>query len=135
MANELLSKSMIISLDGNPIARATGWSFNVDKETVDVTSFDSSQGFKEFLVDLKEAEVTFDGLVSRDSSTSSNDYETLLTNIINSDASVSVLLDDTSAPTDITFAGWLTNVSLTGSLGDKQTYSGTVKPTGIISIA
>jgi len=135
MANELLSKTMVISLDGNPIARTTGFSFNVDKETVDVTSFDSTSSWKEFLVDLKEAEISFDGLVSRDSSSSTNDYETLLTNIMTSDASVAFLLDDSAAPTDITGAGYLTNVSLTGSLGDKQTYSGTLKPTGPISIA
>ena len=53
MANELLSRTMVITLDSSAIARSTGWSFNVDKEPVDVTSFDSN-GWKEFLIYLKE---------------------------------------------------------------------------------
>jgi len=135
MANELLSKTMVITLDSSAIARSTGWTFNVDKEPIDVTSFDSN-GWKEFKVDLKEAEISFDGLVSRESN-NGFDYEALLSSIINSDASISYALTDSGAGTAtvISGSGFLTNVSATGSLGDKQTYSGTIKPSGTISLA
>ena len=134
MADHLLSKSMVLTIDGSAIAKTTGYSFSVDKETVDVTSFDSTNSWKEFLVDLKEAEVSFDGLVSRDSDQGTFDYETMLSNLINSDSSVYVLLNDSDASTDIAFNAFLNNISLTGSLGDKQTYSGTAKVTGQVSI-
>jgi predicted secreted protein len=125
---------MIITLDGSAIAKTTGFSFNVDKETVDVTTFDSTNSWKEFLVDLKEAEISFDGLVARDALTSTYDYETILTNMLASDDAVAFILDDPGAPTNVTGSGFITNLSLSGSLGDKQTYSGTIKPTGAISL-
>jgi predicted secreted protein len=134
MSAPLLSKTMVISVDGTAIAKTSGFSFNVDKETVDVTTFDSTNSWKEFLVDLKEAEISFDALVAR-SAGADNDYEDLLTAVLANDASVVFILDDSAAPTDITGVGHITNLSLSGSLGDKQTYSGTIKPSGPITIA
>ena len=63
------------------------------------------------------------------------DYETLLNTILNSDASMNFALTDSDASSVISGVGYITNVSLTGSLGDKQTYSGSVKPSGPISLA
>lgn len=135
MANEHLSKTMVVKFDGEAIARTTSFSFEINKETVDITSLDSD-GWKEFLVDLKEMDVSFDALVVRQSaSDSKKDYEELLNSLITSDTAVTVLIDDSAASTDISFSAFLIGLSLSGSLGDKQTFSGTIKPTGAATVA
>ena len=132
MANELLSKTMSITYGGVAIARLTGWSLEVNKETVEITNFDSSASWKEFLVDLKDWSVSFDGIVTR---TGTGDYEELLASLIADDTVVAIVLDDSAASTDITGNGYLTGLPLTGSLGDKQTFSGTIQGTGALPVA
>ena len=133
MANEKLSKTLVLKFDGEAIARTTSCSFSINKDTVDITSCDSS-GWKEFLVDLKEMELSFDALVVRESaSDSQKDYQELLNSIVSSDTAVTCIVEDGS--NTITFSGFLTGLDLSGSVGDKQTYSGTIKPTGAATIA
>lgn len=132
MANELLSKTVAISYGGVAIAKLTGWSLEVNKETVDVTTFDSPGSWKEFLVDLKDWSISFDGIVTR---TGTGDYEELLQDMITSDAVVAIIMSDTGATTDITGNAYLTGMPLTGSLGDKQTFSGTLQGTGPLTVS
>ena len=132
MANELLSKTMSITNEGVAIARLTGWSLEVNKETVDITNFDSASAWREFLVDLKDWSVSFDGIVTR---TGTGDYEEMLAELIATDTSVTIVLDDSAASTDISGEGFITSIPLTGSLGDKQTFSGTIQGTGALTIA
>jgi predicted secreted protein len=135
MANEHLSKTVTITYAGEAIARLTGWSLEVNKETVDITSFDSN-GWKEFLVDLKEWNISFDGIVVRQSAADSKkDYEELLNELITNDNAVAITLADTAASTTISGTAFLTGIPLTGSLGDKQTMSGTLQGTGALAIA
>ena len=131
MANELLSKTAILKIDGVAIAKLTGWSLEVNKETVDVTSLDSPSAWREFLVDLKDWSVSFDGIVTR---VGTGDYEELLADFIGSDATVAFLIDDTAASTDIGGDAFLIGLPITGSLGDKQTFSGSLQGTGILAI-
>ena len=132
MANELLSKTMSITYGGVAVARLTGWSLEVNKETVDITNFDSAGAWREFLVDLKDWSVSFDGIVTR---TGTGDYEELLADMIATDTAVTVVLDDSAASTDISGSAYFTGLPLTGSLGDKQTFSGTLQGTGALTIA
>jgi predicted secreted protein len=139
MAKELLTKSAYISLDGgtNNLIKLTGWSLEVNKETVDLTSIDSPSAWKEFAVDLKEWSLSFDGIVVREDATTLKDYQGLLESLIDSDTAVSVFINETgsTAYSTLTLAGsgFLTGVPLSGSLGDKQTYSGTVQGSGALT--
>jgi len=135
MANEHLSKTVTITYAGEPIARLTGWSLEVNKETVDITNLDSD-GWKEFLVDLKEWSISFDGIVVRQSAADSEkDYEELLNELLTNDSAVAITLVDTDASTTISGSGFLTGIPLSGSVGDKQTHSGTLQGTGALSVA
>ena len=153
MANELLSKHLIIKIWDNTanawetVARTTGYSFEINKETVDVTSFDSA-GWKEFLVDLKEATLSGDSIVLRTADSGKINYEELLVSLIGSDALLAIQVvnpavsslsgAETDTPAEAQayshelITGFLTGLSSTGSLGDKQTFSWTMQPTGAV---
>ena len=132
MANEAnLSKSVVLSHDSVAIARLTGWSLEVNKEPVDITSFDS-QSWKEFLVDMKEWNMSFDGIVVR---SGAGNYEVILDDIITNDTAVTVsLVDSDGTLTTTSGDGFIIGVSLTGSLGDKQTMSGKIQGTGVLAL-
>ena len=132
MANELLSKSAVLKLDAVAIAKLTGWTLEVNKEPVDVTSLDSPSAWREFLVDLKEWSVSFDGIVMR---TGTGDYEEWLTSLIGTDTVLTFLIDDSVyTATDIGGNCYLTSLPISGALGDKQTFSGTLQGTGPLAI-
>ena len=132
MANELLAKSAILKLDGVAIAKLTGWTLEVNKEAVDVTSLDSPSAWREFLVDIKDWSVSFDGIVTR---TGTGDYEELLVNLLGTDTVLAFLIDDSVfTATDIGGNCFLTSLPISGALGDKQTFSGTLQGTGPLAI-
>jgi TP901-1 family phage major tail protein len=133
MANELLSKTASITYGGVAIAKLTGWSLEINKETVDITNLDSA-GWKEFLVDLKDWSISFDGIVTR---TGTGDYEELLQDMIATDTAVAVTIVDSDATvtTTISGSGYITSLPLTGAVGDKQTFSGSIQGTGALSVA
>ena len=132
MADELLSKTVSITYGGVAIAKLTGWSLEVNKETVDITNLDSA-GWKEFLVDLKDWSISFDGIVTR---TGTGDYEELLQDMIATDTAVAIIISDSAAATnDISGSGYITSLPLTGAVGDKQTFSGSIQGTGALTVA
>lgn len=155
MANEKLSKELIIKLwdvtanAWETVARTTSYSFEVNKETIDVTSFDSD-GWKEFLVDLKESDLSGDSLVLRTTESGKINYEELLSSLIGSDTLIAVQLinpnaaslatGDTDTPAEAKayaheiLTGFLTSLSLSGSVGEKQTFSWAVKPSGKVTL-
>ena len=155
MANEKLSKELIVKLwdvtanAWETVARTTSYSFSINKDTIDVTSFDSD-GWKEFLVDLKEAELSGDSLVLRTSETGKINYQELLSSLVNSDTAIAIQFinpdaaslssGDTDTPAEAqayaheVMAGFLTGLDLSGSVGDKQTFSWIIKPTGEVTL-
>lgn len=147
MANEALSKELIIkiwdSVAGtyNTVARLTGYSFEVNKETVEITNFDSGS-WKEFLVDLKDWSVSDDGVVIRTAESGKETYEDMLTSIIGTDTVLIIQMINPLAYTDatdgVTYSheignAFLTSMPMTGSVGDKQTYSMTLMGSGTLT--
>ena len=137
MANEKLSKELIVKIFDSAagawetVARMTGYSLEINKETIDITSFDSA-GWKEFLVDLRDWSISGDGLVVRESASDFINYEELLQSLIGTDTALILQLIDPSAYTDATDGtgyshevgnAFITALSATGAVGDKQTYS------------
>ncbi len=148
MANEKLSKELILKVYNVAaaayvtVARTTSWNMEVNKETVEVTSFDSS-GWREFLVDLKGFTMSADGIILRTTTAGFRNYEQLLTDLIDSDSTIIMQLVDpamyTSATDGTSFAHevgaiYLTSLPISGSLGDKQTYSMTAQGTGKLTL-
>ena len=131
MANELLSKTAAITYGGVAIAKLTGWSLEVNKETVEITNLDSA-GWKEFLVDLKDWSISFDGITTR---TGTGDYEELLVSLLGTDTAIAVTIADSAASTTISGSAFLTSMPLTGAVGDKQTFSGSFQGSGALTVA
>ncbi len=148
MANEKLSKELILKVYNVAaaayvtVARTTAYTMEVNKETVEVTSFDSS-GWRDFLVDLKDFAMSAEGIILRTTTAGFRNYEQLLTDLIGSDSTIIMQLIDpavyTSATDGTSFAHevgavFLTSLPISGSLGDKQTYSMTAQGTGALTL-
>jgi TP901-1 family phage major tail protein len=123
------------------VARCTSYTMEVEKETVDVTSFDSGS-WRSFLVDLKSFSFSADGLVIRTAESGKRTYEELLTDMIGSDATIIVQIVNPAMYTDATDGAtyahevgncYITSLPLTGAVGDKQTYSLTLQGTGTLT--
>ena len=134
MSAEHLFKDGIISLNGTTVLKLTGMSLEINKETVDVTNIDSPDAWREMLVDLKDWSVNFDGLTVRQNT--DWDYEELLTQLIQTSNDVAFVFTDTSNGVTTTIGGnvFLTNLPNTGSIGDKQTFSGSFTGNGGLTI-
>jgi len=144
MANEILSKYLTLKIwdatanSWKVVARTTSYNIELNKETIDVTSFDSD-GWKEFLVDLKEWSVSGDALVLRTAESGKINYEQLLQSLIGSDEKLILQMINPLALTDSSDGTqyshevgtvYLTGLPLSGSIGDKQTFSFTLQGTG-----
>lgn len=67
----LLSKNFSVIIGGEVVAFATDFSLEINKETIDVTVL-RDDGWKQFLVDLKDWSVSFSGLITRGDEINSN---------------------------------------------------------------
>lgn len=147
MANESLSKELILKIwdstagTYNTVARITGYSFEVNKETVDITSFDSN-GWKQFLVDLLNWNISADGVVMRTAESGKESYEDMMVSILGTDTVLIMQMINPLAYTDSTDGEiysheignvFLTAMTDTGSVGDKQTYSMSLTGSGTLT--
>ena len=128
MADELLSRTAVVSYNEAAIARLTGWTLEVNQESVDVTGL-SDDGWRILLVDLKEWSLTFEGIVTKAG------YEVLRNKLVNSDTTGTVSIVDSAASTTIIGAGFINSNPLQGSVEEKATFSGTIQGTGVLTIA
>lgn len=129
----ILAKQITISFNGDVIARSADYSLEINKETIEITTLDS-QGWKEFLVDLKEWSVTVNGLVTRGLEAGKTVYDDLLQNIINSDVVVPIVMVDTGDGGTINLSGnvYLTGLSKSGTVGDSVKWAGKMQGTGAL---
>jgi len=127
----VLSKEMLVYIGSDVVAFTTDFDFEVNKESIDVTTL-SSSGWKAFLVDLKEWKVSFSGLVTRGSEgASETGWEELLASLIGSDATLTISIKTTTSGDQyITGSVYLTSLKMSGSVSDKLTYSGEMQGTG-----
>jgi predicted secreted protein len=171
-----LSKEFLIYYNDQAIARATDFDFEVNKQTVDITTL-SSVGWRELMVDTKEWRVNFNALVTRNNPAATvyaagttyaagalvtiaendyvyisqdddnvgndpytddgtywekyvSDYDGLLQEIKENNASVEIILRSNTLNDSFEAGnGFITSLKMSGSVGDKVTYSGTVEGT------
>ena len=131
MSAELLSKTVTITYDSVVAVNVTGFSLEVNKETVDISNFSNGK-FKANLVDLLDWSISYDADVAR---SGTGTYETMLVDMLADEVFKAITWADTAASTTFSGNGHITSLSLSGSVGDKQTYSCTIQGTGALSIA
>jgi len=131
----VLAKEMIVYIGTDVVAFTTDFDFEVNKETVDITTL-SSAGWKAFLVDLKEWKVSSSGLFTRGTEgANETGSEELLASLIGSDATLTVSVK-TGVTGDqyITGSAYLISFKESGSVGDKITYSIELQGTGAFTL-
>lgn len=99
------------------------------RDTIDVTSLDSTGGYREFITGFRDA-----GTVRLDMNFTRSTYEIMLTDF-ESDTAVNyeILLPDVENST-LEFQGLVTEVPLTIPPDDKITASVTIKITGVVTL-
>ena len=102
---------------------------NKSRDTIDVTSLDSSGGYKEFIASFRDAgEVTLGLNFTRDGYvTLNNDFES------DTIHSYQIVFPDTGETT-LDFDGYVTAVGSAISVGDKVTFDVTIKISGTVSL-
>ena len=120
----------VLKRSGSAIAKITNINGpGMSRDTVDVTSLDSTDGYREFITGLRDGgTLTFDLMFTK------TGYQAMRTDY-NSDVAVAYTLELPDADnTVITFNGLVTDMPMTIPLDDKVTVSVTVKVTGGINI-
>lgn len=135
MAIPVLGREMILIYDSSVVGFGQNYSFGGEKEMIEVTTL-SSNGNKEYRPGDKGYTFDFDGLVSRTVGDSSRGFTYIMSNFINSDASLVVAAKlDVSGNTYYEFVGFAKSIKLQGGIGNKPvTFSGSVQPTGVVNI-
>lgn len=140
-----LAKEFVIKVHGMVIARCTDFSFSINRETIDITSFDT-KGWVEKMSDNKDWSISFSSMVTRDvasgdpgfahglSDVGSGTYENLLDLMLSgtADHPVTICLS-TGTASFIEGPGILQSLDVDGSVGDKATYSGSIEGAGAIT--
>jgi len=138
-----LAKEFVVKINNMVIARCTDFSFSADRDTIDITSFDTA-GFTEYLSDNKNWTISFGSMVTREAATGelgyisgmtglgSGTYENLLDLFLSAtgDYPVVVGLNDSGGSAWIQGYGILQSLSVDGAVGDKATYSGNIQGSG-----
>lgn len=136
-----LAKEFVVKVSGMVIARCTDFSMSVNKEVVDITSFDSD-GWDEFLGDSKNWTISFSSLVTRDFGTACHDntglgsgtYANLFDHLASagSDYGATVGIGDSDGPSGGYWEGCgiLQGLDFDGAVKGAITYSGNVQGTG-----
>lgn len=144
MANDVkLSKELLVVYNGQSIAKATSFTFEINKSEIDVSNLDSNS-WNQKLVDNKDWSMSFDGLVTRNTITGTSysemtgtthiDFDNLLQEVKTNDDAVTVaLVSRITGDKYETGLGFITALSATGSVGAAMTYSGTISGTGALT--
>jgi len=125
----------VTAITNETLGFATDFDFEVNKETIDITTFDSV-GWKDFMVDMKEWKVSFSGLVTRGVPAAGQiSYDEVLASLVGSDTQFTLIIKSTTAADQYFIGrGYLTSMKASGSVGDKMTYAGEVQGIGVVDL-
>lgn len=132
----VLSKELQIFQGANAIATATDFSFEINKETIDITVL-TSAGWKQYLADLKEWKVSVSAFMTRGTVVGSQvGSEQLLTSLLTVDTTLTCQIK-TAVTGDmyITGSAYFIGMKESGSVGDSGKTSYEFQGTGTLSTA
>jgi predicted secreted protein len=102
--------------------------FNKARDTIDVTTLDSTGGYREFIGGFRDG-----GEISLNMNYTRASYDLLNADFESSSSqSYTIVLTDTAA-TEYSFSGWVTNITLDVPLDDKVTMAASIKIDGQIT--
>lgn len=127
-----LGLGTLLKRGGTTIPEVVSLSISPERDSIDVTSHDSTAPAKEFIAGLLDGgKVSFSGNFLPGSA----NQKALTTDLLGSAGTQStwtiVWID---GPTTWTFTAFVTKFTPTGSVGDKLAYSGELKVTGNITV-
>ncbi len=140
-----LAKEFVVKIGDMVVARCTDFSFSVNRETIDVTSFDT-EGWVEKMSDNKDWNISFGSMVTREIGSAdpgwdtgleglgSGTYDNLLTHFLTGTADYPVTVALMIGTGDfVSGPGFLQEMTVDGSVGDKATFSGTIEGGGALT--
>ena len=144
-----LAKEFVIKYRGSVIARCRDFSLSINKNTVDITSFDTAS-WEEYVGDLKTWSISFSSMLTRTSTatTWSNTganaaptgtfdglYMFMVGTSEEGDYGATVALGDFDNKATAVFEGIgiLTSLSADGAVGDVISYSGEIQGAGALT--
>ena len=140
-----LAKEFVVKVGGMVIARCTDFSMSVDKQTIDITSFDSGS-WDEFIGGNKNWTIDFSSMVTRDFGTACHDntglgsgtFANLFDHLVDddSDFGATIGIGDSDGPTGSYWEGCgiLSGLNFDGSVNAAITYSGSVQGSGELAM-
>lgn len=122
--NEMLAKSILVKYNGTTIAKATGYSLEVNKEEIEISTLDSD-GWKKVIGGLKSWSVSTDGLVIRGANAAGEtDYHALMLDLFSNDTPLDLVITSTvSGDKAYTGKALITGLSQSGAAGEVITFS------------
>lgn len=132
----VLAKEFIIYFDGKAVTFAKDFNLELNKASVDVTKL-NSDGWKEYLTDLKDWKISGSGMVTRGTVVGSQvGWEQLVSNLLTVDTAVTIAIKTvTLGDQYVTGSGFLTSVKQSGQIGDASSFSFEMLGTGALTIA
>lgn len=133
MANVMQAKEFTLIYDSSVVAYATSFDLKIAKNSIDVTTL-SSAGWNDYIMGDKDWTIGFDGLVCRSTGDASRGYNYIVNQLCTSDASVVVAVKpNVAGNTYLTGVGYIDSINLKGGVGDKATFTGSIRGTGALS--
>ena len=140
-----LAKEFVIKYRGSVVARCRDFSLSINKNTVDITSFDTDS-WEEYVGDLKTWSISFSSMVTRaltstgwgetaPTGTFDGLYQFMVGTSEEGDYGATVQLGDFNDKATAIFYGLgiLTSLSADGAVGDVISYSGEIQGAGALS--
>jgi predicted secreted protein len=129
----LLGSQCTVLYDSSVVGFATDFDLTVNKESIDITKL-TSGSWKENMVDMKDWSISFNGLVTTTDASVTINYDDLMYDIKNSSTAVTVGIKPTATSNKYeTGLAFLTTLGMSGTVGDKVTFAGTLTGTGALT--
>lgn len=124
--------NVVVQLEGKPIGHSTSCSMTFNTDLPEATNKDSA-GWREVIAGVRDAEVSFDGMVDPTDDGVTKQGVKYLTAAYTGRTQLTVIFGTGTTGEEIyTFEAFLSNLELTADAEQPATYSGTLTSTGAI---
>lgn len=134
MTNEVLSKEMLFKFKGLIVARTNSFSFEINKEEIDITTLDDAE-WKKIIAGMKSWGASIDGIITRGADAAGEiSYAALVNEMLTSDDLTEIIITTAAAGDKFhTGQGLLVGMSSSYSLGEAGSWSGSISGSGALN--